>query len=180
LELPFSRFSIEQIRRVVIEKGVVEAINVTTLWEWLHEDGLRPWTHRPWIFPRDPDSLRRGSLVLDRYHRIWDGKPLTENDFVIRPTKRPAFKRADENIRVRRLPPSGQVGARIGAQGSAGVPGRVRHPSSERIRAMRRHHRHHSVWQIGRQRDGTGTVPVRSSGVLDRRQRIVTSRTGGG
>lgn len=83
LELPFSRFSIEEIRRVVIEKGVVEAISVTTLWEWLHEDGLRPWTHRPWIFPRDPDFLRKGSLVLDLYHRIWDGKPLDENDFVI-------------------------------------------------------------------------------------------------
>lgn len=83
LELPFSRFSIEEIRRVVIEKGVVEAISVTTLWEWLHEDGLRPWTHRPWIFPRDPDFLRKGSLVLDLYHRIWDGRPLTENDFVI-------------------------------------------------------------------------------------------------
>lgn len=83
LELPFSRFSIEEIRRVVIEKGVVDAISVTTLWEWLHEDGLRPWTHRPWIFPRDPDFLGKGSLVLDLYHRIWDGKPLDENDFVI-------------------------------------------------------------------------------------------------
>ncbi len=83
LELPFSRFSIEEIRRVVLEKGVVEAISVTTLWEWLHEDGLRPWTHRSWIFPRDPDFLRKGSLVLDLYHRIWDGKPLDENDFVI-------------------------------------------------------------------------------------------------
>lgn len=83
LELPFSRFSIEEIRRVVIEKGVVEAISVTTLWEWLHEDGLRPWTHRPWIFPRDPDFLRKGSLVLDLYHRLWDGKSLDENDFVI-------------------------------------------------------------------------------------------------
>lgn len=111
LELPFSRFSIEQIRRVVIEKGVVEAISVTTLWEWLHEDGLRPWTHRPWIFPRDPDFLRKGSLVLDLYHRMWDGKPLDENDFGIRPTRRRAFKRADASIRARRLPPSGQVGS---------------------------------------------------------------------
>lgn len=59
LELPFSRFSIEEIRRVVIEKGVVEAISVTTLWEWLHEDGLRPWTHRPWIFPRSRLSAQR-------------------------------------------------------------------------------------------------------------------------
>jgi hypothetical protein len=83
LELPFSRFSIEEIRRVVIEKGVVEAISLTTLWEWLHEDGLRPWTHRPWIFPRDPEFLPKGSLVVDLYHRIWDGKPLGEKDIVI-------------------------------------------------------------------------------------------------
>jgi DDE superfamily endonuclease len=82
-ELPFSRFSIEEIRRVVIERGVVEAISVTTLWEWLHQAGLRPWTHRPWIFPRDPEFLRKGSLVLDLYQRIWDGKPLGEKDFVI-------------------------------------------------------------------------------------------------
>lgn len=27
--------------------------------------------------------LRKGSLVLDLYHRIWDGKPLGEGDFVI-------------------------------------------------------------------------------------------------
>jgi transposase len=80
-ELPFSRFSFEQIRRVVIEKGVVEAISATTLWEWLHEDGLRPWTHRPWIFPRDPEFLRKGSLVQDLYHRIWDGKSLGEAGF---------------------------------------------------------------------------------------------------
>lgn len=83
MELPFSRFSIEEIRQAVIEKGVVEAISTTTLWEWLHEDGLRPWTHRPWIFPRDPHFLRKGSRVLDLYQRIWEGKPLGEKDFVL-------------------------------------------------------------------------------------------------
>jgi hypothetical protein len=83
MELPFSRFSIEEIRRVVLDKGVVEAISVTTLWEWLHEDGIRPWTHRPWIFPRDPDFLLKGSTVVDLYHRIWAGNPLGDKDFVI-------------------------------------------------------------------------------------------------
>jgi transposase len=83
MKLPFSRFSVEEIRRVVIEKGVVEAISSTTLWEWLHEDGLRPWTHRPWIFPRDPDFLIKGSRVVDLYHRMWEGNPLGEKDFVI-------------------------------------------------------------------------------------------------
>ncbi len=67
----------------MIEKGVVEAISTTTLWEWLHEDGLRPWNHRPWIFPRDPEFLVKGSRVVDLYQRAWDGKPLSENEFVI-------------------------------------------------------------------------------------------------
>jgi len=67
----------------VIDKGVVKAIGATTLWEWLHEDGLRPWNHHPWIFPRDPQFLIKGSAVVDLYHRLWEGKPLTEKDFVI-------------------------------------------------------------------------------------------------
>ncbi|HEY0140498.1 MAG TPA: IS630 family transposase [Thermoanaerobaculia bacterium] len=83
LKLPFSRFSIEEIRQAVLEKGVVEAISTTTLWEWLHEDGLRPWNHRSWIFPRDPEFLAKGSRVVDLYARMWEGKPLAENDFVI-------------------------------------------------------------------------------------------------
>jgi DDE superfamily endonuclease len=83
LKLPFSRFSIEEIRRAVLDKGVVEAISTTTLWEWLHEDGLRPWNHRSWIFPRDPEFLAKGSRVVDLYARVWEGKPLAENNFVI-------------------------------------------------------------------------------------------------
>ena len=97
----------------MIEKGVVEAISVTTLWEWLHEDGLRPWTHRPWIFPRDPEFLRKGSVVLDLYHRMWDGKPLGEKEFVIS---------ADEKTSIqarRRKHPSTPPGAHL--------PGRFEH-----------------------------------------------------
>lgn len=83
LELPFSRFSISEIRQHVIEKNIVESIGTTTLWEWLHEDAIRPWTHRPWIFPRDPDFEMKGSRVLDLYERRWEGQPLKESDFVI-------------------------------------------------------------------------------------------------
>ena len=65
LELPFSRFSINEIRQHVIEQRIVESIGATTLWEWLHEDGIRPWTHRSWIFPRDPDFEAKAVRVLD-------------------------------------------------------------------------------------------------------------------
>jgi transposase len=83
LDLPFSRFSIEEIRQAVLARGVVGAISSTTLWELLHEDGIRPWNHRSWIFPRDPQFLVKGSRVVDLYERLWEGKPLAENDFVI-------------------------------------------------------------------------------------------------
>lgn len=83
MDLPLSRFSISEVRRVVLEKGIVESISSTTLWEWLHEDGIRPWNHHSWIFPRDPQFLAKGSRVLDLYGRTWEGKPLGENEFVI-------------------------------------------------------------------------------------------------
>jgi len=83
LELPFSRFSIEEIRQYVVEQQIVESIGATTLWEWLHEDGVRPWTHRSWIFPRDPAFETKAGRVVDLYGRIWEGKVLGQSDFVI-------------------------------------------------------------------------------------------------
>ena len=83
MALPFSRFSIGEVRRVVLDKGTVDSISTTTLWELLHEDGIRPWTHHSWIFPRDPEFFEKGSRVVDLYGRTWQGNPLGENDFVI-------------------------------------------------------------------------------------------------
>jgi len=83
LDLPFSRFSIHEIRQRVIEKRTVDSIGATTIWEWLHEDGIRPWTHRPWIFRRDAHFEQKASRVVDLYARMWEGKALGENDFVI-------------------------------------------------------------------------------------------------
>jgi hypothetical protein len=39
----------------VIERGVTDA-SAQTIWRWLHEDAIKPWQTRSWIFPRDPDS----------------------------------------------------------------------------------------------------------------------------
>lgn len=81
LELPFSRFSINEIRQHVIEQRIVESIGATTLWEWLHDDGIRPWTHRSWI--SDPEFELKASRVVDLYERRWEGESLGENDYVI-------------------------------------------------------------------------------------------------
>ena len=83
LGLPLSRFSRSELRRQVLEAGIVADISGVTIWRWLHEDALRPWSRRSWIFPRDPDFVTRAGRALGLYHRRWDGRALTPNEFVI-------------------------------------------------------------------------------------------------
>lgn len=82
-EVPLSRWSLPEIRREVIERGLVASIGETTLWRWLTEDAIRPWSHRSWIFPRDPDFERKASRVLDLYEGRWQGAALSRQDCVI-------------------------------------------------------------------------------------------------
>jgi hypothetical protein len=83
LGLPLARWSVSDLRREVVAKGIVAEISGTTLWRWLSQDALRPWRHRSWIFPRDPLFAAKAGPILDLYHRHWRGKPLGERDFVI-------------------------------------------------------------------------------------------------
>ena len=83
LEVPLSRFSISELRQEAIFRGIVADVSGSTIWRWLSEDAIKPWRHRSWIFPRDPDFAPKAGRVLDLYHRIWEGRPLTRRDFVI-------------------------------------------------------------------------------------------------
>lgn len=53
-ELPLSRFSRQDLAREVVARGIVAQISGATVWRWLDQDAIRPWQHRSWIFPRDP------------------------------------------------------------------------------------------------------------------------------
>jgi DDE superfamily endonuclease len=81
-ELPLSRFSRVELHRLVIERGVSEA-SASTIWRWLHEDAIKPWQTRSWIFPRDPDFAEKAARVLDLYARVFDGKRLRPDEYVI-------------------------------------------------------------------------------------------------
>jgi hypothetical protein len=81
--LPLSRFSMSEVKREAIRRGLVASIGETTIWRWLSEDAIRPWTHRSWIFPRDPLFAHKAGRVLDLYEGVWQGRPLGRNDFVI-------------------------------------------------------------------------------------------------
>jgi len=60
-----SRWSLRELQREVVTRGVVATISGTTLWRWLDADAIRPWRHRSWLFPRDPDFASKAGPILD-------------------------------------------------------------------------------------------------------------------
>jgi len=83
LGLPLSRLHVPDIRSEAVRRGIVATISDATVWRWLTEDAVRPWTFRSWIFPRDPDFCAKAARVLDLYARRWKGKALHPAEFVI-------------------------------------------------------------------------------------------------
>jgi len=99
LGVPLSRLSTADIVREVQRHGIVATVSDKTVWRWLHEDAIRPWQHRAWIFPRDPDFVRKAGRLLDLYARRWDGYPLSPDDFVLS-----ADEKTSIQARLRRHP----------------------------------------------------------------------------
>lgn len=83
LGLPLARLHVPDIRAEVIKRGLVASISGATIWQWLAEDAIRPWRHRSWIFPRDPDFAAKAGRVLDLYARKFKGKPLQVGEYVL-------------------------------------------------------------------------------------------------
>ena len=81
--VPLSRWSTADIARYVRSSGIVATIRDKTVWRWINEDAIRPWQHRAWIFPRDPQFAIKAGRILDLYERRWAGKPLKSDEFVI-------------------------------------------------------------------------------------------------
>ena len=80
---PLSRWSSTELASEVITRGIAETISAATVRRWLVADAIKPWQHRSWIFPRDPDFAIKAARVLDLYARQWEGQPLGPDDYVI-------------------------------------------------------------------------------------------------
>ena len=87
------------IRAEVLRRGLVASISDTTIWRWLAEDAIRPWTHRSWIFPRDPAFAAKAGRVLDLYAGSWEGQRLEDDEFVLS-----ADEKTSIQARIRRHP----------------------------------------------------------------------------
>jgi len=81
--VPLSRWSCAELAAELVARAVVAAISPATVWRILDDDAIRPWFHRSWIFPRDPDFAAKAAVVLDLYARVFEGTALGEGEFVI-------------------------------------------------------------------------------------------------
>jgi len=82
-ELPLSRFSRRDLAREAVARGIVAQISGATIWRWLDQDAIRPWQHRSWIFPRDPQFEHKAGRVLDLYQGCWQDRPLGSDEYVL-------------------------------------------------------------------------------------------------
>jgi transposase len=80
--VPLSRWSCLDLARELAARCQVTA-SASTICRWLADDAIKPWQHRSWISVRDPEFAAKAARVLDLYAGIWDGQPLTSNDYVI-------------------------------------------------------------------------------------------------
>jgi hypothetical protein len=81
--VPLARWCCPELARTAIEQGIVASISGTTIWRWLSADAIKPWQHRSWIFPRDPEFATKAARVLDLYTRRFDAQLLRSDEYVI-------------------------------------------------------------------------------------------------
>ena len=81
--VPLSRWSAAELADEAMQAGIVDDISASTVARLLADDAIKPWRHRSWIYPRDPDFAAKAAVVLDLYQRVWQAEPLGEDDFVI-------------------------------------------------------------------------------------------------
>jgi transposase len=81
--VPLSVWSCPELAREACTRGIAQALSPSTVRRWLSEDAIKPWQHQSWIFIRDPEFRAKAARVLDLYARIWNGAPLSEDEYVI-------------------------------------------------------------------------------------------------
>jgi len=89
---PLARWSCPDLAGEAIRRGVVSSLSASTVRRWLAADAIKPWQHRSWIFPRDPDFAVKANRVLDLYARSFDGEPLGADEYVLSADEKPGVQ----------------------------------------------------------------------------------------
>ena len=82
-QLPLSRFAISDLHRVVVQEEGLTRLSHASLARILAQNALKPWRYRYWLFPRDPDFVRKACVILDLYAGFWQGQRLGSDEFIL-------------------------------------------------------------------------------------------------
>jgi len=91
-DLPLAKWSCPDLAAEASRRGVVTSVSASTVRRWLHADAIKPWQHRSWIFPRDPDFGFKAGRVLDLYARNFDGVELGADEYVLSADEKPGVQ----------------------------------------------------------------------------------------
>lgn len=105
--IPLARWSCPDLAIEATRRGVVTSVSASTVRRWLAADAIKPWQHRSWIFPRDPDFAFKAARVLDLYARTFDNIALGDGEYVLSADEKPGVQ-ARERIHPSRPPRPGR------------------------------------------------------------------------
>jgi len=91
-DVPLAKWSCPDLAVEAARRGVVASVSASTVRRWLAADAIKPWQHRSWIFPRDPDFAFKAGRVLDLYARTFDGQPLGADEYVLSADEKPGVQ----------------------------------------------------------------------------------------
>jgi hypothetical protein len=91
-DTPLAKWSCPELAVEASRRGLVASISASTVRRWLAADAIKPWQHRSWIFPRDPEFAFKASRVLDLYARIHDGVALGDDEYVLSADEKPGVQ----------------------------------------------------------------------------------------
>ena len=114
-EVPLARWSCPDLAAEATRRGVVASVSASTVRRWLAADAIKPWQHRSWIFPRDPDFAVKAGRVLDLYARSFDGEPLGDDEYVLSADEKPGVQ---ARHRIHPSAPPGPAAGRCGSNRS--------------------------------------------------------------
>jgi hypothetical protein len=86
--VPLARWSSPELAAEAVARGIAEQISGVTVWRWLSQDAIKPWQHRSWIFPRDPQFAEKADLYAGR----WQGERLHPGDYVVCADEKPSIQ----------------------------------------------------------------------------------------
>jgi hypothetical protein len=168
---PLSRRSTADVHRLVIKRGISEA-SQSTIVRWLAEDAIRPWQHRSWIFPTDPDFAEKAARILDLYQGRFEGKLLHPGDFVISADEKPSIqarRRIEETLAPAPGVARGQRVEHTRARRGAHLSRRLGRAPWQDIRALGAKRRDRALRPARLAGDDQGALRFGAAGVLDRR-----------